>query len=109
MKKLAVCRSGVRLPVWNLNWAKIVPRLAILGEWEGFGEVCWKWIVLLGLNLRFFMVLYALLQRMGIFADWAVMARSDFEKTHISGARFGGTRLPDFLDTSIQAQILSYC
>jgi hypothetical protein len=44
------------------NWAEIVPRLAILGEWEGLGEVCWKLIVLLGLNLPFFMGSYALLQ-----------------------------------------------
>jgi hypothetical protein len=66
--------------------------LAILGEWEGFGEVCWKWIVLLGLNLRFFMGFCALLQRTGIIADWAVlayMAGSGFEKIQIAGARFG--------------------
>ena len=52
---------------------QIVPRLAILGEWDGRGEACWKWIVLLGLNLPFFMGFYALLQRTGIFAYWAVI------------------------------------
>ena len=52
---------------------QIVPRLAILGEWDGLGGVCWKWIVLLGLNLPFFMGFYALLQPMGIFAYWAVI------------------------------------
>jgi hypothetical protein len=61
--------------------------LAILGEWEELGEVCCKWLVSSGLDLRFFMGFYALLQRTGILAYWAVMARSDFEKTHISGAR----------------------
>jgi hypothetical protein len=68
MKK--TCSVPVRRPPSGveLNWAKIVPRLAILGEWERHGEVCWKWIVLLGLNLPFFMEFYALLQRMGILA-----------------------------------------
>jgi hypothetical protein len=40
--------------------------LAILGEWDERGEVCWKWTVLLGLDLRFSMGFYALLQRTGI-------------------------------------------
>jgi hypothetical protein len=53
---------------------QIVPRLAIWGEWDGRGEVCWKWVVLLGLNLRFFMRFYALLQRTGILVWWAVLA-----------------------------------
>jgi hypothetical protein len=57
---------------------KFVPRLAVLGEWDGLGEVCWKWIVLLGLNLPIFMGFYALLQRTGIFAYWAVFAYEDW-------------------------------
>jgi hypothetical protein len=50
----------------SLALSQIVPRGTILGEWRGFGEGCWKWLVLLGLDLRKFMAIYALLQRMGI-------------------------------------------
>jgi hypothetical protein len=48
--------------VWLLE---IVPRGAIFGEWNGFGAGLWKWLVLLGLNLRSFIEICALLQRMG--------------------------------------------
>jgi len=44
----------------------IVPRGTILGEWDGLGEVCWKWCYFLGLHLPEIMVFCALLQRMGI-------------------------------------------
>jgi len=44
---------------------EIVPRRTIFGEWEAFGEGCWKWRVLLGLELRIFIAICALLQRMG--------------------------------------------
>ena len=44
----------------------IVPRGTISGEWDGFGEVCWKWFYFLGLHLPEIMVFCALLQRMGI-------------------------------------------
>jgi hypothetical protein len=63
----------------------IVPRLAILGEWDGRGEVCWKWIVLLGLNLPLFMGFYAVLHRMGILAYWAVIAYDGWVRLLLGG------------------------
>jgi len=35
-------------------------------EWEGFGELCWKWLVLWRLELQKIMLFCAFLQRMGI-------------------------------------------
>jgi hypothetical protein len=35
-------------------------------EWEGFGELCWKWLVLWRLELHKIMLFCAFLQRMGI-------------------------------------------
>ena len=74
---------------------KFVPRLAVLGEWDGLGEVCWKWIVLLGLNLPIFMGFYALLQRTEIFVYWAVIAMSGwvgFLRSPTSQVLMWGTR-----------------
>jgi hypothetical protein len=50
----------------RLGGAEIVLRRALVGEWDRFGEDWWKWLAMWGLELRSFMAICVLLQRMGI-------------------------------------------
>jgi hypothetical protein len=89
MKKNSGRCCALAFEVWNRDWFKNVPRGTTCGEWKRAGGVCWKWLVLLGLDLRFFMGFYALLQRTGMFADWGCdclrRRLGGFEKTDLDG------------------------
>jgi hypothetical protein len=54
-----------------------VPRGTFFGEWEGFGEACWNWLVCSDFQLRAFMSFCALLRRMGIPDPVAKVAGSE--------------------------------
>jgi hypothetical protein len=71
------------MKAWSIRpWSKFVPRLAILGEWEGFGEVCWKWLAFVAVEFAF---IYGVL--------CLVAANGDFLRTDVVIACDGWVRL----------------
>ena len=84
-------RAGVCTACWA---PAIVPRGAIFGERETRGEVCWKSLVWLGLELPVLWVVCALLQRMEISVCGAARNKALESRFWMADTESSDTSLP---------------